>query len=111
MEFPVTAEFVDTANAGQLHDEARGDSPEWPASFASVDGGWVYRVDDTDEYVEDDGDGNPIECTRPRAGVTIDVAHVQAALDNHVPAWPEPEPTIADLMAVIADLRAQVGNS
>ena len=108
MDFPVTAEFVDTANPSQLHDEARGDSPEWPASFIETDTGWVYRVYDTDEYVEDDEDGNPVDCTRPREGVVIDAQHVQAALDGHVPVWPEPEPTIAELQALIVALQAQL---
>lgn len=45
MDFPVTEAFIATANAGQLHDEARGTAKNWPASFTLVDGQWVYRVD------------------------------------------------------------------
>lgn len=87
MDFPVSAEFVATANACQLHTAARGESPEWPASFVELeDGSWVYRVDDTDEYVEDDEAGNPVERSRPRGDVVIDVAAVQAAIDAHDPA-------------------------
>lgn len=47
-DFPVDAAFVESANAAQLHDEARGSyAPEdWPASLTSPDEGetWVYRV-------------------------------------------------------------------
>lgn len=94
MDFPVTAEFVATANAAQLHAEARGVSPAWPASFVQTvpddDSSWVYRIDDTDEYVEDDPEtGEPVECTRQRADVAVDVEAVQAALDGHVPAVPQ----------------------
>lgn len=62
-DFPVTEDFVRTANAVQLHDEARGNATEWPASFTYVDGGWVYRVE--------------------RADVNADA--VRAALRNHIP--------------------------
>jgi hypothetical protein len=44
-DFPVTAEFVQTANARQLHDEACGAESDWPASFVQTDSGWVYRDD------------------------------------------------------------------
>jgi hypothetical protein len=49
-DVPVDESFVKTANAGQLHDEARGQRTKWPASFTSPDGGqtWVYRVDRDD---------------------------------------------------------------
>ena len=103
MDFPVTAEFVGSANAGQLHDEAKGDSPEWPASFVVLDdGSMVYRVDDSDEYVEDDADGNPVERTRPRDDVTIDADAVRSALAGHVPAAPTAEPDDALRTAIEA---------
>lgn len=63
MDFPVTEAFVESANATQLHSEAKGAKQNWPASFTQVDGQWVYRVDRDD----------------------IDAAFVQAAIDNHVP--------------------------
>jgi hypothetical protein len=70
-DFPVTEDFARSANAAQLHDEARGTVPagEWPACFAKTEAGWVYRVDRD----------------------TVDGAAVQAALDAHVPA-PPPSP-------------------
>lgn len=83
MDFPVTAEFAASANAAQLHDEARGDSPEWPASFVQTDDEWVYRVDERDD-------------------VTIDARAVQAALDSHVPAAPPPDPDDALRAAIEA---------
>lgn len=63
MDFAVTETFVRSANAAQLHEEARGTKKSWPASFTVVDGQWVYRVDRDD----------------------IDPAAVQAALDAHTP--------------------------
>ena len=90
MDFPVSDEFVASANAGQLHDEARGGSPEWPASFVRLEDGWVYRVDE-------------------REGVTVDAAAVAAALKAHVPVMPAP-PTPAEKLAAaglsVEDLKA-----
>lgn len=64
MDFSVTAAFVETANAAQIHEEARGTMKNWPASFVEVEPDeWVYRVDRED----------------------IDAAFVQKALDKHVP--------------------------
>lgn len=62
-DFPVTEEFVRAANAAQLHDEARGSTVKWPASFTYVNGSWVYRVG--------------------REGV--DAAKVTAAIEAHIP--------------------------
>lgn len=81
-DFPVSETFVETANAVQLHDEARGANTEWPASFVQIDGGWAYRVDD-------------------RPDVTVDVEHVAAALANHVPVPPVAEPTLEERLAAI----------
>lgn len=112
MDFPVSAEFAATANPEQLHADARGDSPEWPAAFVvREDGSWAYRINDVDQYVVTGEDGEPVACTRPRADVVIDADVVQAAIDNHVPVWPDPEPTIAELQAQIAELTALLGNS
>ena len=91
MDFPVTDEFAASANAGQLHDECRGDSPEWPASFVPNEDGWVYRVDERDD-------------------VTIDALTVQAALDGHVPEPPPPttEELLAQALTRIETLEAAV---
>lgn len=83
-DFPASEEFVQTANASQLHDEARGANTEWPASFVQTDDGWVYRIDDRDE-------------------VTVDVGHVEAALASHQPVVPEPAPTLAERLASIEE--------
>jgi hypothetical protein len=76
-DFPVTVDFVQSANARQLHDEARGATESWPASFVQTDSGWVYRVERGD----------------------VNQASVRAALDAHLPA-PNPDPD-ADLAASI----------
>lgn len=62
-DFPVSEEFVRSANAAQLHDEARGTLRNWPASFTHDGGRWVYRVERED----------------------IDAAKVAAAIKAHTP--------------------------
>lgn len=62
-DFPVDESFVSSANAAQLHDEARGSLVKWPASFTYVNGAWVYRVERDD----------------------VDAAKVAAAISNHTP--------------------------
>ena len=100
MDFPVTAEFVATANAAQLHDECRGKSADWPASFVQIDGAWVYRVDDADD---DDRD------------VVVVDDLVKAALASHVPvalltveekvaALPNPTQNLAGFKDGLAEL-------
>lgn len=89
VEILVTADFVRSANAGQLHDEARGARKSWPASFVEKpDGSWVYRVDRDD----------------------VEEASVQGAVDAHVPVAP-PDPddefrTAIEAATSIADLKA-----
>jgi hypothetical protein len=86
MDFPVSEDFVQTANPLQLAEEAKGESSEWPAAFYKLeDGSWVYRIEDVEDYVEDDEEGNPIDKSRPRDGVLLDAELVSTALSNHVP--------------------------
>lgn len=103
MDFPVTAEFAATANAGQLHAECRGASVEWPASFVDTGNDWVYRIVDVDHYLDDEGE--PQE--RPVDGVVVDVQAVEAALAAHVPEWvpsATPEEKIAELEDAVSTL-------
>ena len=44
-------------------------------------------------------------------GSPVTEAQLASAVEAHVAVWPDPEPTVADLMAEIAALRAQLGNS
>lgn len=65
MDFPVSETFIRSANAAQLHAEARGSVPanEWAASFTFINGSWVYRVMRAD----------------------VDSAAVAAAIAAHIP--------------------------
>ena len=81
-DFLVDEVFVATANAVQLHDEARGDvsAEEWSASFTFVDGRWVYRVDRDD----------------------VDRGAVEAAIAAHVPDPDHGVPVAAKRLRVLA---------
>jgi hypothetical protein len=81
VEVPVTAAFVESANAAQLHDEARGAEVEWPASFVErEDGSWVYRVDRDD----------------------VDADAIRAAVDGHAPVFaPDPDDELDAALASV----------
>lgn len=86
MDFPVTPEFVASANPRQLHDEAGG----IPAFFVEIDGEWFYRVQEH--------------------GPPVDPTLVEFALDNHVPVSPPPPPT-TQARTEVATARDNVGSA